>query len=1461
YSYTDATTLFGQDYSYAVVAVDAAGGVSHVPTGTVFSVSITDPAPAAVTTLTARPLSQLMRAELSWSAPANIGAISGYNVYRKSGSALVQTDLVPGNMIAGPVAGLTYTDDAVPSTAVNYYYAVTAIDESSGLESTIGNSVLLNIPVPPSGVSPVRQFNSAVRLTWTAPAVIANLQSYNVYLRRDAGVWTLSTNVAATSATLQLAGFMPGVYDFAVAAVYSSYGGSAPYESVASAAGTLNITDTAAPADFTVSGALTEASNYTIARLGWDAPSDQNYSGYTPVGIDNYRVEATYNQGVSWGTVISSRLTNPGFEAHTGTVDDTYVDSFTGWSVSYTSAYAVSDAMFDNRAVKIRYNGSGDRYIVSAEPSTVESVANKTYSVSFWAKASNSTTFQFFIQANGGNYESIAVTSPAISGGWQRFTASGTFSGSATATSARVVIRPSADTSIDITIDGVRLETSTGALLANDGTFCRPAGYDTPGSPQSFDDPKALTAGSSAMYRVRAVDAEGNISNTMTTGYIYAKPTVITDLNVTSSSAESANVLTFSPSASLAGLSQYNVYAREQALPLTGVTGATLIGTMTPTTGAGNIALTATATASNTYSIYYPANAADGSTATRWDGLHNVGPNWLRLDFGGQRLLSSVSFDLYNSAYYRPKDYLIQTYDGTSWVTGYTVTDNTNSTPSYTFDPPVLTSQVRIYITKTYDTNMSYRPIINEFRAYASEQYVHDLQNTALKALAGHTYAYAVIAEDVAGLLSDLSGGPVTVNPVTDRDAPAKVSDLALETPVGTSQAVLSWTTPLDNLGFGTGTGAASYQIYRLPTSSVGTPAAVTDDNFATASLVYTGTYASSQAGTFNNYTATWYDHKGVYYAVRSADSSGNWSNISNSPYIIVGKDMEAPTPPYITNCVPVATPEVDVYWDAAVDNVAINGYRLFRADVDIEPFLTDKCITENNVGQAEVAVNLIPYNADSAADTGGTPGKTYYFALRAWDDENNLSNISNCAVATVRTVSTDATPPTWPDTPLTVLQQPYPDIDLFWDPATDLDDSGGAGTIDHYDIYRSLAGFSAVTDPGVSKLSTVSGVRHSYIDRTGNHDTAYYYGIVAVDASVGANAGVLSNIGSATVAAAPSPDNVPPAVPGNLAAATGVYPYINISWSASTDVDDLGSPQQLMYYKLYRADYPLDITESNKDNPDQVNTFIMANDAVSYVASGVGDSMYNYRLEAFDVAGNPSGLSAQATGTVAAAPCVDTAKPDAPGGLTATVGPSPDLDLAWSASSDSGGTCNGVIDHYQLYKADYEITASTDLRTLTHIHVAGNSTSYIDSSGEPNKVYWYVMTAVDSSGNESVMSDIITRTTAADTMAPAAVADLKAQPAAGNALLTWCKPSDNVRIDHYEIYRKEQGTILTDADVVAGNMLTVFVNAGTCLSYTDTGALSGHTYSYAVISVDGAGNRSTISRGESAGDTIASMP
>ncbi|MHB8174597.1 MAG: hypothetical protein ACYDFU_09095, partial [Nitrospirota bacterium] len=221
-------------------------------------------------------------------------------------------------------------------------------------------------------------------------------------------------------------------------------------------------------------------------------------------------------------------------------------------------------------------------------------------------------------------------------------------------------------------------------------------------------------------------------------------------------------------------------------------------------------------------------------------------------------------------------------------------------------------------------------------------------------------------------------------------------------------------------------------------------------------------------------------------------------------------------------------------------------------------------------------------------------------------------------------------------------------------------------------------------------------------------------------------------------------------------------------------------------------------------------------------------------------------------------------------------------------ASGTSGcSTCNNLIDHYNLYRSPCtsfdtsgngvpSITASTDLSTITPIRIAGNVTSYVDAAGSPDTWYSYVITAVDSLGNRSGMSAIVTKQTEQNTIPPAAINNLKATAMTGGGIqLYWCKPSSPVGINHYDIYRVQQSTIMLDSQTVQANYIGSSYNTGGCVTWNDGGSnnndtsslgqpASGTTYSYAVIAVDNTqptGLRSTISSGANSGDTICTAP
>lgn len=127
----------------------------------------------------------------------------------------------------------------------------------------------------------------------------------------------------------------------------------------------------------------------------------------------------------------------------------------------------------------------------------------------------------------------------------------------------------------------------------------------------------------------------------------------------------------------------------------------------------GNLARTATASASSTYGAGYEASKAnDGVTSTRWNAASgSYGDEWLKLDFGTAKTFNKTIVREFEN---RISSYKIQYDNGSSWVdlvNGTTIgsakTDNFNS---------VTTQYVRLYI-NTISSGSS--ASIYEFEVYA----------------------------------------------------------------------------------------------------------------------------------------------------------------------------------------------------------------------------------------------------------------------------------------------------------------------------------------------------------------------------------------------------------------------------------------------------------------------------------------------------------------------------------------------------------------------------------------------------------------------------------------------------------------------------------------------------------------------------------------------------------------------
>jgi TolB protein len=101
-----------------------------------------------------------------------------------------------------------------------------------------------------------------------------------------------------------------------------------------------------------------------------------------------------------------------------------------------------------------------------------------------------------------------------------------------------------------------------------------------------------------------------------------------------------------------------------------------------------------------------------------------------------------------------------------------------------------------------------------------------------------------------------------------------------------------------------------------------------------------------------------------------------------------------------------------------------------------------------------------------------------------------------------------------------------------------------------------------------------------------------------------------------------------------------------------------------------------------------------------------------------------------------------DTTAPNAPSGLSASAGDGT-VDLNWDAvsASDPSG--------YNVYRSTSSISDISGMSSINGSLLSG--TSYTDSGTNNGSTYYYVVTAVDGSGNESAASNEVTATPSSD--------------------------------------------------------------------------------------------------------------
>jgi len=297
----------------------------------------------------------------------------------------------------------------------------------------------------------------------------------------------------------------------------------------------------------------------------------------------------------------------------------------------------------------------------------------------------------------------------------------------------------------------------------------------------------------------------------------------------------------------------------------------------------------------------------------------------------------------------------------------------------------------------------------------------------------------------------------------------------------------------------------------------------------------------------------------------------------------------------------------------------------------------------------------------------------------------------------------------------------------LFWNASTDA--VGVAG----YNIYR------GVTAGAISTTKIASSPFPGFSDTGLTSGSQYCYQVEAFD--LAGNLSAIIPVPATCATTSTVVDTTPPAAPTSLVAtASTTQGRIDLNWVASTSTDTIA-------YDIYRDGVVITTTAGTIYN----DTGLAAN------------TLYSYTIKARDAAGNASAVSNISQATTAAG------IPSAPINVQAVAG-NQQVTISWSPVS--GATA------YNLYMDTVSGISKTTV-TPGVMHHPSVSSPFVHPATLVNGTpYFFVVTAVNASGEESIESAQVQATpTAPPIIPPVTLADIQAQFDVFNGLFATSLP------------------------------------------------------------------------------------
>ncbi len=383
-------------------------------------------------------------------------------------------------------------------------------------------------------------------------------------------------------------------------------------------------------------------------------------------------------------------------------------------------------------------------------------------------------------------------------------------------------------------------------------------------------------------------------------------------------------------------------------------------------------------------------------------------------------------------------------------------------------------------------------------------------------------YYFALKVFDDAGNASAISNLASTEAP-SDDVPPAAIEDLLAVSGPFEGQITLSFTAPGDDGTVGTVVG------YELRYSESFINAGNWD-----AAQVYAPSleWVPQTAGTSESFVISGFDSSiPCYFAIISVDDAENWSAVSNCASAGGGQDQ---VPPARIEDLAGQDGEVEgqliLFWTATGDDGTVGAatrYILKYAEFEIgatnwafvETYQPSLAWTPLEAGEQELKTI-----------SGLVSGRTYYFALKAFDDGSNQSEVSNCASATA---GRDTVPPSSIQN-LSATAGENSVVLRF----TATGDSGIEGTASSYELRYSLSMITADTfssatlyEPSLFWMPQPAGSAETFAVSGLTANVTHYFAIKAYDEA--SNGSRMSNVASAT----PTGETVPPSPICDLAA------------------------------------------------------------------------------------------------------------------------------------------------------------------------------------------------------------------------------------------------------------------------------------------------------------------------------------